>query len=172
MKDRETTEQRGVRGIVTLAMVFLLLSAGSAAVARADSEDAAVSAIRQVWINYAAFVESGDVAGWLSQYDAQGIQMRPDSPARGRPELDAFVESSWKARMAAFDTKMSITPLEITVAGPWAFSRGVYTQDLTSKKTKQVSHFDGKFLTILREQDDGTWKIYRDCFNSNTPPAK
>jgi ketosteroid isomerase-like protein len=161
------------RYAATIAVVTLvLLTAGSAAVAWADSTEAAVSAIKQAWVNYSAYVESGDSAAWLSQYDAQGIQMRPDNPARGRPELDAFVITTWKARMAGFDTKMSITPLEITIAGPWAYSRGVYTQDMTSKETKQVSHFDGKFLTIFKRQDDGSWKIYRDCFNSNPPPAK
>jgi ketosteroid isomerase-like protein len=28
---------------------------------------------------------------------------------------------------------------------------------------------DGKFLTIFKKQSDGSCKIYRDCFNSNTP---
>jgi uncharacterized protein (TIGR02246 family) len=157
---------------VTIVLALVLLTAGSAALACADSNDAAVAAIRQVWVNYSACVESGDTAGWLAQYDAEGIQMRPDNPARGRPELDAFVAKSWKARMDAFDTKMSVTPLEITVAGPWAYSRGVYTQDMTAKATKQATHFEGKFLTIFKQQSDGSWKIYRDCFNSNLPPAK
>jgi ketosteroid isomerase-like protein len=32
------------------------------------------------------------------------------------------------------------------------------------------SLFDGKFLTVFKRQPDGSWKIYRDCFNSNVPP--
>jgi uncharacterized protein (TIGR02246 family) len=161
------------RQVVTVVVVVVfLLSAGSAAPACADSTESAVSAIRQIWVNYAAYVESGDSTGWLSQYDAQGIQMRPDNPARGRPDLDAFIQASWKARMTGFDTKMSITPLEISVVGDWAYSRGVFTQDMTAKETKKVARFEGKFLTIFKRQDDGGWKIYRDCFNSNLPPAK
>ena len=27
----------------------------------------------------------------------------------------------------------------------------------------------GKFLTIFQKQDDGSWKIARDCFNGNGP---
>jgi ketosteroid isomerase-like protein len=27
---------------------------------------------------------------------------------------------------------------------------------------------EGKFLTIFRRQDDGTWRIYRDAFNFNS----
>jgi ketosteroid isomerase-like protein len=160
------------RGAFTVVLVAVLLGAGAGALAFGESTDDAAAAIRQVWINYAAFVESGDSAAWLAQYDPEGIQMRPDSPARGRPDLDGFVASSWKARMNAFDTKMAITPLEITVAGDWAYSRGVYTQDLTSKDTQKTAHVDGKFLTIFKKQPDGSWKIFRDCFNSNVPPAK
>lgn len=168
MRRRMTRARRGA----TMVVAALLMTFGAAALACADSTEAASAAVRQVWINYAAYVETGDTAGWLSQYDAEGIQMRQDSPARGRPELDAFVISSWKARMDAFDTKMSITPMEINVAGAWAYSRGIYTQDMTAKATKKTSHFEGKFLTIFKKQDDGSWKIYRDCFNSNLPPAK
>ena len=154
---------------VSALLVLALLAAGSLAVS-AQSTDEAIAAIKQIWTNYANYVEMGDAASWLSQYDADGIQMRPDNPARGRPDLDSFVYTSWKARMDSFDTKMSITPLEIVVAGAWAYSRGVYTQDLKAKTTGKVAHVDGKFLTILKQQDDGSWKIFRDCFNSNVPP--
>jgi len=152
------------------ALLVLILLAGSTTAAVAQSNDQSIAAIKQIWVNYANYVETGDAAAWLAQYDAEGIQMRPDNPARGRPDLDAFVFTSWKARMDAFDTKMSITPLEIVVTGPWAYSRGVYTQDLKAKATGKVAHVDGKFLTILKQQDDGSWKIFRDCFNSNVPP--
>jgi ketosteroid isomerase-like protein len=158
------------KAIVTAVCALALLTAGAVSLACADSTDASAAAIRQVWVNYASFVETGDSAAWLAQYDTEGIQMRPDSPARGRPELDGFVIASWKARMKAFDTLMSITPLEIVVTGPWAYSRGTYTQDMTSKDTGKVTHVDGKFLTVLRQQSDGSWKIFRDCFNSNVPP--
>jgi ketosteroid isomerase-like protein len=29
---------------------------------------------------------------------------------------------------------------------------------------------DGKYMTILERQADGSWKIHRDIFNSNTAP--
>ncbi|MBE3064794.1 MAG: hypothetical protein IMZ69_07215, partial [Spirochaetes bacterium] len=63
-----------------------------------------------------------------------------------------------------------IDALEIIVTGPWAYSRGVYTQDLKNKSSGQVVHVDGKFLTIFKLQQDSSWKIFRDCFNSNVPP--
>jgi len=59
-----------------------------------------------------------------SQWDAEGIQLRADAPARTKKELDAQVPAQFKARFGVNDTKMMINPLEIVVNGPWAFSRG------------------------------------------------
>ncbi len=50
---------------------------------------------------------------------------------------------------------MNITPTETVVAGDWAWSLGTYT----------FNDFNGKFMTILRRQSDGEWKIYRDIFS-------
>ena len=34
----------------------------------------------------------------------------------------------------------------------------------------RVWFVDGKYLTIFKRQPDGSWKAYRDCFNSNNSP--
>jgi ketosteroid isomerase-like protein len=153
-----------------LGAVVLLALLISSEFAGAQSADSDYAAIRQIWTNYASFVEKGDSAGWLSQWDPDGIQLRADAPARTKNELDAQVPSQFKARLDANDTKMAINPIEIVVNGPWAFSRGNYTQDLTAKSSGKTIHVDGKFLTILKRQMDGSWKLYRDCFNSNVLP--
>jgi|WetSurMetagenome_2_1015567.scaffolds.fasta_scaffold922100_1 ketosteroid isomerase-like protein len=151
----------------TIVLLALLTCAG---LAGAQSVEADSAAIRQIWENYAAFVEKGDSAGWLSQWDAEGIQLRADASARTKNELDAQVPAQFKARFDANDTKMAINPVEIVVNGPWAFSRGSYTQDLTARSNGKTIHVDGKFLTVFKRQMDGSWKLYRDCFNSNVPP--
>lgn len=153
-----------------LRVLLCLLMAGAAGRANAQAQGPDEAAIRQIWLNYAACAESGDGMGWLSQWDAEGIQLRPDAPARTRAELDAQVPAAFKARFDANDTKMAIKPLEIVVNGTWAYSRGTYTQDFMAKATGKTFHVDGKFLTIFKKQPDGSWKIFRDCFNSNVPP--
>lgn len=155
---------------LTFLVLGLALVLIGCATTGAKSTDADVAAIRQIWVNYCSAVEKGDAAAWLSQWDKDGIQMRPDAPARTKAEMDTQVPGAFKARNDANDVKMSIEALEIIVAGPWAYSRGVYTQDLKNKSSGQVVHVDGKFLTIFKLQQDGSWKISRDCFNSNVPP--
>lgn len=153
-------------------MLLLTVAAGAAlivgcATLGSQGTDADAAAIRQIWMNYVAAAERGDAAAWLGQWDKDGIQMPADAPARPRPQLDTIIPAAFKARTDANTMKMVIDAQEITIAGGWAYSRGVYTQDLTNKTTGAVTHVDGKFLTIFKRQADGTWRIYRDCFNSN-----
>jgi uncharacterized protein (TIGR02246 family) len=140
--------------------------AGCATVGSQGTE-ADVAAIRQIWTSYVSAVQKGDAAAWLALWDSNGIQLRPDAPQRSRQELDAQVPAAFKARADANDVTMVINPQEITVAGPWAYSRGQFTQDLKNRTTGVVTHVDGKFMTIFKRQADGTWRIYRDCYNSN-----
>ena len=64
-------------------------------------------------------------------------------------------------------TAFVITPEELTVNGYIAISRGVYEGTFVAKAGGDPMQVDGKFMTFLRQQPDGTWKIYRDIFNSN-----
>jgi uncharacterized protein (TIGR02246 family) len=156
-------------------MMLLLLAVvggafvSSCATTTAPGRDADVAAIRQIWANYVAFAEKGDATAWLGLWDKDGIQLPPGAAARPRPQLDTVVPAAFKARSDANTMKMVIDAQEITIADGWAYSRGVYTQDLTNRTTGAVAHVDGKFLTIFKRQPDGTWRIYRDCFNSNVP---
>ena len=60
---------------------------------------------------------------------------------------------------------MEINAEEIVVLGDWAFSSGNYSADPV--KDGKTLHFEGKFLTVFKRQDDGSWKIYRDSASMN-----
>ena len=49
------------------------------------------------------------------------------------------------------------------------YTSGTYWYDFALKSGGPTSKFEGKVLTMWKKQADGTWKIYRDCFNSNVP---
>lgn len=138
------------------------LSSGAAWAA--DEMTADQAAIEKIWKTYSAARVAGDAKLWLSLYDEDGIQMPPGVPARGKDVLDKIVPKGFAAGGVK---SMSINAAEITVAGDWAYSRGTYNSErVVNGKTVNI---DGKFLTIFKHQPDGSWKIYRDCFNSNTP---
>jgi uncharacterized protein (TIGR02246 family) len=123
-----------------------------------DAED-----IAAIWDAYEAARVAGDADAWLALWDEGGVQMPPGMQARGLDVLTVGVPKAFAAMPAS---AMEISPVQTLVMGDWAFSRGTYTADLTSGGNEV--HVDGKFMTIFRRQDDGSWKIYRDIFNSNS----
>lgn len=148
--------QRPVFAALTLALAMALPAGG-----RADdaSDQAAIGAI---WDAYEAARVAGDADAWLALWDEGGIQMPPGIPARGVDVLKVGVPRAFAAAPAS---AMEISPEEIVIMGDWAFSRGNYTA--TVMRQGAASETDGKFMTIFRRQDDGSWRIYRDIFNSN-----
>ncbi len=52
------------------------------------------------------------------------------------------------------------------------FAYGNYTLAAQPRSGGPKIMGDGKYETIFRKQSDGSWKIFRDCFNSNVPPPK
>ena len=58
---------------------------------------------------------------------------------------------------------------ETQAFGDWVFSSGSYIFRMKPKSGGPSEVTDGKFLTVLHKQPHGSWKIRRDCFNSNVP---
>lgn len=155
-----------------LILAALLLSACQPIVAQpqapATNEDVE-AAVNAIWDEYEASVIAGDIDRWIAQWTEHGVQMPPNEPlVEGKENIYARVA----ANMAAGPTTdFVITPLETTSAGDWAYSRGVYTVTFPLGDSGEQGMIDGKFMTVLQRQPDGTWKIHRDIYNSNVPPA-
>lgn len=95
--------------------------------------------------------------------------MPPNSPpVVGKEQIRARN----KAVLDQFSFDMGITNEEVRVAGDWAYARGTYTATLTPKQGGEAVFIDGKYMTILERQADGSWKIHRDIFNSNVPAVE
>ena len=77
----------------------------------------------------------------------------------GVPAVDfATFAPGTPERFANAPSSMEINSEEVVVTDDWAYSRGTFT-------VNEV--VEGKFLTIFRRQDDGSWRIYRDAFSMN-----
>ena len=154
---------------LSVAVVVLLVASGEGcappAVRQAPDLRPAVDAI---FARYAASLRAGDADAWAEQWAEDGIQMAPDAPAVvGR----ARIRESMRGMLTALRVDMQIRTEEVQGAGDWGFARGTYTATLTPKTGGAAIPIDGKFMTILVRQPDNSWKIHRDIFNSNVPPA-
>lgn len=128
------------------------------------------AAVQDTLDKYSAAMNAEDSDLWISLWDENGIQMPPNAPAEiGKPAIDKMIRESYQA----LDwEKFTIHLKEVKVAGDWGFARGTYSASITPKAGGETAFIDGKYLTIFKRQPDSSWKIFRDCFNSNVPPSK
>lgn len=121
----------------------------------------------EVYREYEASLLAGDAARFVGLWTDDGVQMFPGAPAlAGKGTIEA-------SAVAYFETismvEFEIWNEEVESFGDWAFARGNYHWAGDPKDGGERVQFEGKYLTIFQRQPDGSWKIYRDCFNSNTP---
>ena len=164
------TRRHGVWLLATLITATIGLSWAQIGIANPDANQASILRILD---RYTATVDSGDIDGWMALWAPGGVQMPPNTTTRSG--LDA-IRAGMRPALTQYVDDIHINAVEITVAGDWGYARGTYTLDSTPREDRRGevgnggSHVDGKFLTVFRQQADGSWKIYRDIFNSNVPP--
>jgi len=126
------------------------------------------AAINDIWSQYSSSVNDGDVDRWMSLWTEDGVRMPPNEPTIiGKDQIRVGM----KRVFDQFTFDMDITNEEVGVAGDWAFSRGIYTFAQTPKEGGPPVFFDGKYMTILQRQADGSWKIHRDIFHFHVTPG-
>ena len=150
-------------------MGVALLLAGSATTGNAADVEAFRAAVQDTFDKYSAAMNAENSDVWISLWDENGIQMPPGAPAVvGKPAIEKGIRASHQA----LDwEKFTIRLEEVQVGGDWGYARGTYSASITPKVGGETAFLDGKYLTIFKRQPDGSWKLFRDCFNSNVPPS-
>lgn len=149
---------------VLLLLFALILGACNSSESPAEVE-AAVNAAYQ---EYAASLGAGDADRWIALWTEDGVQMPPGAPANIGKET---IASGLRGAMEFISfSDMQISNEEVQVAGEWAYARGTYTVTYLPKDGSDPILIDGKYMSIFQKQADGSWKLHRDIFNSNTGP--
>jgi len=148
------------RCVLDIAALALVVTACTAAPAGLTPEDVAViEAFHETWTQH---VLARDFDSLVSLNTEDIVTMPPNGPAlEGNAAVRAFFEG-FPAMTAA-----KLTPLEIDGRGDLAFVRGKYEMTVVAEG-ESVSDI-GKFVEILRRQEDGSWLLAVDIFNSDLP---
>jgi ketosteroid isomerase-like protein len=140
----------------------------TAATAGLSAEDeAAVRAVDSAWSRAAS-------AG-----DGKAIEALYASNATLLPPMESVVEGEaakkyWVDFTNAFSGPAELTTTDVEGRGDLAYAVGKYRMTLTPKKAgaKPLPTEEGKYLTVLKKQADGSWKIVYDIWSPNAPPGK
>ena len=123
--------------------------------------DQAMAAVKEASQQYGQAIVAADADKLATLADQDIILMPPGSPA---------VEG-YDAVMEFFKQFPEITgtiePAEVDGGGNLANVRGNYSLTFQVNDTTQISE-DGKYLEVWRRQEDGSWKVYWDIWNSNS----
>lgn len=148
------------RFILGIAALALVLTACSTAPAGLTAEDeAAIESLHNV---YTQLLLARDFDALEALYTENTVLMSSNMPAL---EGIQTVRAWWEGYPEI--TAMKLTTLEVDGRGDLAYVRGMYEMTFVVEGAS-VSD-TGKFIEILRKQEDGSWLTAVDIFNSDLP---
>jgi ketosteroid isomerase-like protein len=148
--------------IVYVCAAVLVASIGC--IAQPAHADGVRSAIEAADAVFSAAAAKGDGAGLAALYAAEGQVMPAGSePIRGTAAIQKF----WQGALDSGIAGVGLKTLEVFAQGATATEVGQY--ELRDKAGKVLDH--GKYVVVWRHEG-GKWKLLRDMFSTNVPPAK
>jgi uncharacterized protein (TIGR02246 family) len=121
-----------------------------------------IAKIYQLWNEYADSINSVNLEHLLSLWQTDGILLPPyRTQNHGKDEIREYIE----VQVIQFGSEFSINPDIVRVLGEYAYSFGSFYSTVMPKVEGVTKPICGKFLSILKKQSDGSWKILADCFN-------
>ena len=115
-------------------------------------------------VEFGNLVSKADSAGLAALYTSDGKIMPPNYPAASGKSA---IQSTFSGMFAATGPiGLTLTANDVWGTEALVSEEGSYT--MTDKSGKQIDK--GKYI-VLWKMEDGKWKIFRDIFNSDNPPA-
>ena len=144
-------------------------SAQLAEKAATDDPSAVRQAVDQVNADFVAGLKAGDVARLVTHYDADAKVLPNGMPAaHGHAEI----QKSLGEFLGAFTiTDAELTTTDLTVKEDMAIETGALRMVMQPKQGGEAVTDIGKFVVVWKKQADGSWKLWRDIFNSDGAPA-
>lgn len=155
--------------LFTVLITVLAAALTGCAVMRSHPDSAAdLAAIATFNQRYLQAINDGDIAALSALTTEDHIMLAPNRlPLIGKEAND----NANRRAFEQFDIDETWTPKETVVAGDWAWQRGTYKVIATPKSGGESHTSTGNFLRIYRRQQEGSWRMIRDMFNSDQPPA-
>jgi uncharacterized protein (TIGR02246 family) len=119
-------------------------------------------AIQEANNNFVAAMAKGDAAGVANCYTIDAEFMAPGAPSvQGRANIHAAIAGYIKQGFTEYTVIATIVYGNIDVVGV----QEAYSLSQPGGANKDI----GKSIQLWK-QEDGAWKIFRDCFNSDLTP--
>lgn len=115
-----------------------------------------------------AAMEKGDSTAAASFYDADAMTMPQGMDASvGRSDIQKMF-GGFMSGVKIENMKLQVH--DVVASGDLAVETGHYEWTMVPKKGKPIQD-KGKYVVAWKKQPDGSWKLFRDIFNNDAPPA-
>ena len=164
-----------MRPLIPASLSVLLLSVGCAPAAPPapeidlEAERARILQADRDW--YEAYTASDDpVSVFVDNLVPEGAQLLPpDAPlAVGRDAIRETIAAL--EAMPGFSIVWAPSNADVGAGGDMAYTVGTYEMGLEGPDGQPVV-IAGKYVTVWKKQDDGSWRVAVDMFNADGPPA-
>jgi uncharacterized protein (TIGR02246 family) len=117
-------------------------------------------------------VDSAIIAGATERYVALITDDAVLMPPNGAPVIGKDAIRLWNQAMFKQSRIQSYSSVddEVVVTGDWAFRRARIDWTIASTAGGAPARDSGKYIIIYRRQADGSWRVARDIWNSNSQP--
>ncbi len=153
----------------TGSLALLLTAAGVLACGTppaADTSEADILAIRAIVDDFDIAVNAGDYEALAELYDEDAIRM----PAEAPPQIGKEAIREWFRLEAEGDVvQIDNVVRDAQAFGDWGYMWGDATGLLTPRDGSEPRVVHAKWMSVVRRQADGSWKTYRDIYNTNEP---
>ena len=114
--------------------------------------------------NLVELLAKKDSVGFANSYTEDAKFMGYNQPST---EGRKAIQTVWAQNMNADATNISLTTLEV-----WGNETTITEEGLFDFKSKEGVTLDKGKYVVVWVNDNGTWKIHRDIFNSDLPATK
>lgn len=114
--------------------------------------------------NLVELLAKKDSIGFGNSYTEDAKFMGYNQPST---EGRKAIQSVWAQNMKADATQITLTTVEV-----WGNETTLTEEGVFDFKTKEGVALDKGKYVVVWVNDNGTWKIHRDIFNSDLPAAK
>lgn len=129
------------------------------------------AALSELAAKYLQAVNRGDADGLAVLYTEDAIRMPSDGRRiEGRDAIRLFAAADYAD--ANWDMQLRVDEGEYS--GDLAFVQGTYALTLTSKADPSAGAYQevGKWMDLMRRQEDGSWLIEREISNRDHAPGE
>jgi ketosteroid isomerase-like protein len=149
---------------------ILILAVASLLLVSCGSPQPDMAALKKTVDEYNAAsidaMKSGNSDKVLSYYTDDAMEMAPNMPMfKGKAAIKDF--QNQMAKMAKI-TDVKFTTVELNAGGKIAYEVGTYEMTMTMGDGQAIND-KGKYIVLWKHQEDGSWKVSAETWNSDMP---